>query len=321
MAVVIPDGVRRTALERGEAGRAWLAGLPERLDRLRDRWALSFDEVYGNGTAALVLRVRTADRPAVLKLAAPGTGFGRQLRTLAAARGRGYVRLHAYDLSEHAALLEPLGSALAATRLPVPRRLDVLAETLHEAWQVPVRAEPGPGKAEQLSHLLQSLWARLGEPCSPELIAEALSAAADRAAAHRPEGSVVCHGDPHPGNALAVASPRPGAHTGYVLVDPAGVVAEPAYDLGVAVARTDPHRVLAAPAPADLVRADCARLAASCGVDPEAVWAWARTERVASGLYLLRFGHPALGRAYLAAAEAVRRDRRPASRPVTARRT
>ena len=46
---------------------------------------------------------------------------------------------------------------------------------------------------------------------------------------------VVVHGDPHPGNLLAVRAPRPGADTGYVFVDPDGFVADRAYDLGVAL--------------------------------------------------------------------------------------
>ena len=42
------------------------------------------------------------------------------------------------------------------------------------------------------------------------------------------------HGDPHPGNLLAVR-PRQGAPKGWCFVDPDGFVADRAYDLGVAL--------------------------------------------------------------------------------------
>jgi streptomycin 6-kinase len=289
--VAVPEALVRAAHARGAHGLAWLADLPDRMRRMRDRWDLVFDEVCEGGTAALAVRVRAAGRSAVLKLAAPGTGFGRQLRTLAAARGRGYAYLYAYDLAESAALLEPLGTALAGSGLPAVDRHAVLAALLRDAWRVPRPATTGPGPAERLAFWIR----RLDAPAA--LAGPALRYAGLRDASSTPK--VVCHGDPHPGNALAVPAPRAGADTGYALIDPAGVVAEPAYDAGLVVARSDPRRVLDAPDATALVRADCAALAAATGTDPQAVWEWAFVERVASGVHLRRFGDPEAGRAYL----------------------
>jgi len=91
---------------------------------------------------------------------------------------------------------------------------------------------------------------------------------------------VLCHGDPHPANALAVTRPRPGAESGYVFVDPAGFICEPAHDLGVTV-RSFAGEVLACGDPVTLLRAWCARLAGTAGADAQAIWEWAFIERTA----------------------------------------
>lgn len=87
-----------------------------------------------------------------------------------------------------------------------------------------------------------------------------------------------------------------------MFVDPDGFLCEPAYDLGVTM-RGWPELVLRAGDPRVLVRGWAARLAALSGVDEQSIWEWAFVERVTSGLYLMRYGHDAEGRDYLASAE------------------
>jgi len=260
--------------------------------------------------------VRTSDGgDAVLRLAPPGDGFTGQVRTIAAADGHGYVRLYAHDPAQHAALLEALGPALSATAPSPEDALDVLAATLLQAWLVPRPPDavvpPGTDKASTLYELIKQLYPQTGHPCPPELIERALCYARRRADAFDLDACVVCHGDPHPDNALAVLMPRPGAESGYVLVDPDGFLCDRAYDLGVAVRDWEPE-VLAAADPVALVRGWCARLSAATGVDEQAVWEWGFVEqavwewgfveRVSSGLYMIRHGARDEGRDYLAAA-------------------
>lgn len=305
--IELPDRMRRTALSKGTSGRDWLAALPGRVEHLCAAWSLTPGQVLDGGSAALVLRVRTGDgADAVLRLAPPGDGFAGQVRTIAAADGCGYVRLYAHDPDRDAALLEPLGPALAATAATPEQALDVLAATLRHAWRVPrppdAAVASGADKASTLVDLIIELWPRVGRPCSADLIGRALGYGRRRAAAFDLDASVVCHGDPHPDNALAVRTPRPGAESGYVFVDPDGFLCDPAYDLGVAV-RGWTAEVLAAAAPVALVRDYCARLAAATGVDEQAIWEWGFVERVSSGLYMIRHGAEADGREYLASAE------------------
>ncbi|MEV4412336.1 aminoglycoside phosphotransferase family protein [Catellatospora sp. NPDC049609] len=302
--IELPDLMHRTAVSRG--AHDWLAALPVRVAQVCADWALTPGPALAGGSAALVLRVRREDgSAAVLRLAPPGDGFAGQVRTLAAADGHGYVRLYAYDADRDAALLEPLGPALAAAGLPPERVLDVMAATLRQAWLVPsppdAAVPPGTDKASTLIELIEQLWAETGQPCPAAVVDRALDYARRRADAFDPEAAVVCHGDAHPDNALAVLSPRPGAESGYVFVDPDGFLCDPGYDLGVVV-RGWEDELLAAADPVALLRGWCARLSAATGVDAQVIWEWAFVERVSSGLYMIRHGQPDAGRAYLASA-------------------
>ena len=110
------------------------------------------------------------------------------------------------------------------------------------------------------------------------------------------------HGDPHPGNLLAVRSPRAGADSGYVFVDPDGFVADRAYDLGVAM--RDWSERLLGPDARRIAEDLCATLAERSGVDTTRIWEWGFLERVSTGLYLLDVVRsPAVGIPYLRSAE------------------
>ena len=94
--VVLPPVVREKAAQLGDAGAVWLSGLPALIEDLERRWSVTIGEPLNGGTASYVARTRTADgTDAVIKLSVPDPAFTRQIRTLAAARGRGYVRLRA----------------------------------------------------------------------------------------------------------------------------------------------------------------------------------------------------------------------------------
>ncbi|MDI1465839.1 aminoglycoside phosphotransferase family protein [Catellatospora sp. KI3] len=305
--IELPERVLRTAQSKGAEGRRWLDRLPEDVAHLCATWSLSLGEVLDGGSLAFVARVRADDgTDAVLKVSPPGPDVAAQAGTLAAADGHGYARLYAHDLDRGAMLLEPLGGALARAGLPVERVLDVSAAVLTQAWRTP-RAEgmavaPGADKASGLIELITGLWVELDRPCSAALVEQALVYARRRAAAFDPDRSVVCHGDPHPDNVLAVPSPRAGAESGYVLVDPDGFLDDPAYDLGVVVREWNAE-VLSAPDPRGLLRGYCARLAAATGIEAQRIWEWGFVERVSSGLYLMRHGHDECGREFLASGE------------------
>src|SRR6185503_18565663 len=103
-------------------------------------------------------------------------------------------------------------------------------------------------------------------------------------------------------NALAARSPRSGAETGYLLVDPDGFAGDPAYDLGVAL-RDWHSQLLAADDPTRLARRYAELLAAGSGLDAQEVWEWGYLERVSTGLHALALGADELARPLLATAQ------------------
>jgi streptomycin 6-kinase len=302
----VPTLVRQKAASLGEEGEAWLAGLPDVIAHLEERWSVTVGEALGGGSAAFVARARTADGgEAVLKVALPAPHFRVQAQVLERARGRGYARLLGADLEHRALLLESLGPSMEQLGMPAERQLETLCAMLTRAWEVPPLVEPTrtavEAKARELHALVSRLWVELGRPCPEEVFSQALRFAERRVAAAEPGRAVLVHGDPHPANALQVKTPRAGAELGFVFVDPDGFLAEPAYDLGV-VLREWCSELLAGDA-STVARRFCHLLASHTGVDEQAIWEWGFLERVSSGLYALSFGAEELGRPFLVTAE------------------
>ncbi len=296
------------AAELGRAGSRWLDQLEGRISGLERDWAITVGSPLPGGTASYVAAARMADgRDAVLKLGVPDPDLANQVETLVRARGRGYCRVYRHSPERNAVLLERLGGSLEH-RPPSPgAALDILCRTLQSAWQVepwPALDLGAPGrKAHQLRALIEELWIRFDRPCSETVVDTALRYAERRAEASGRRRCVVVHGDPHPGNALRVGRPRPGAESGFVFVDPDGFLEDPAYDLGV-VLRDWCADLQGSGAPG-VARAYCRRLADRTGIDARDIWEWGFIERVSSGLYLMLLGDIAAGRRLLRSAEAI----------------
>ncbi|WP_432486144.1 aminoglycoside phosphotransferase [Kineococcus esterisolvens] len=286
-------------------GQIWAADLPEILTTLERTWSISITDPLPGGTASYVARARTADgRPVVVRVAAPGTGFAQQSRTLTLAAGRVYVRLLACDTQHEAALLEALGTSLHQAGLAPAAQLAVLGRCLRRAWRV--------ASAAGLSQLITDLWQRLDQPCSERVLEYALVCAARRSAAFPAQveagACVVVHGDPAPVNAARVLTPRPGAEDGFVLLDPDGFCGDPTYDLGVAVRDWCPQ-LLATTTPIEVLAGYCRLLAEQTATDPVVVWEWGYLERVSTGLYALSFSAEEHAQPYLHTAQALLDDR------------
>lgn len=293
-------------------GRAWAAALPDLVAELERRWSIRVQVPLSGGSAAYVARARTADGAlVVLKIAVPGEGFAEQVTTLRAAQGQGYARLLAWDLDHQAVLLEALGPPLDQLGLPPQDQIAALCVTLRTAWRLPlpvaVTLAQARAKAHGLAELVSRLWEELDRPCSERAAVLALTFARRRAELTDLERVVVAHGDPHPGNALRVLTPRVGGESGFVFVDPDGFVADPAYDLGV-ILRDWCSQLLAGDA-TSVARRYCRLLAAGTGIEETAIWEWGYLERVSTGLYLLQHGAEDLARPFLDAAERLAAER------------
>ena len=308
--IVVPERVRLRAEQSGPQTRQWLKDLPGLLAELEQAWELSIGQPLTGGSSAYVAPVTTASGNAVIKLAMPRwdnpDGFEQEIDTLLRANGRGYVRVFKFDYERRALLLEPLGPSMHERKLEPQRAIPLLCKTLKQAWLVPPGTDQTMNawehKAQTLAHLIRELWDKLERPCSEHIVSQALEFARRRLDAFDLQRCVVVHGDPHPANALLVHTPRAGAESGYVFVDPEGFLCEPAYDLGV-VLRDWNEELLAAANPLTLAHDYCELLAKESGLDEAAIWEWGFIERVSSGLYIWAYGSREHGQPFFTIAQ------------------
>jgi streptomycin 6-kinase len=300
---VVPAVVRTKALVVG-AG-PWLHGLAGLIASLEQEWSITVGRSYQDATEALVAEATLADgTPAVLKLLVPGpdNNARNEVTVLRLACGDGCVRLLRADPERGALLLERLGRPLHELGLPLAQRLEILCTAAARVW----RPAAGCGLPT---------GAALGRPGPARAGGTAPAGAAPRSAAHDDARAVLVHGDVHQWYALQ-------EDTGFKLVDPDGLIAEPEYDLGVLM-REDPAVFLASAArngAADNGAADngAARgmvrekaweragwLARRCGLDATAIWQWGVVERVSTGLLTTKIGLQPVGREMLAVADQI----------------
>ncbi len=304
-AVDVPEAVRQKAMARGSEGRRWLDHLGRLIGELEHDWGVTVGSTLRGGSESYVAAARTeAGDDAVVKLEMPPyASFASEVRILAAADGRGYVRLLEHDEERNAMLQERLGPSLRESGLPIPVQIEILCATMQRAWDVraPAGLPSGADKARWLSEFIAATWEELNRPCSRRVIEQALSFAETRGAAFDPEATVLVHGDAHSANALQDPRHSPAAAR-FKLVDPDGLLAEPAYDL--AIPMREWSRELLEGDAARLGRERCAYLSRLTGVDPQGIWEWGFVERVSTGLLATRVGADRLGREMLDVAEA-----------------
>lgn len=287
------DHPRLDPIVQAKGGEHWSTSWPELVADVVQNWGLTVGLQLHGGTSAYVTAVRTpAGDPAVLKIAVPDVDFDREVRTLVATRGRGYVRVLAVDITRRAVLLEQLGTPLARSGPSPHQQLSILGTLVPVTWALPSSSGTPENKAAQLIDLIT----RNDDRHHARVVDEALRCAGRRAAAFDPNRCVVVHGDAAAANVLLRAG------DGWVFVDPDGFVGDPAYDLGVA-ARDWCAELLSTAHPRALLQSYCQTL----GGEPAVTWEWTFAERVSTGLYIQALGGD--GSTHLRSAAAVLGDR------------
>ena len=289
--LVIPQLMQHRLLQLGEIGAGWLERLDTLLNTLQQRWQVTVREQLHGGTEALVLLCTySAESPrqglAVLKLGIPGSLMG-EIRTLQLARGSGYVEAICADSARDALLMPRLGSRLADLPLSVTAQIQTICATLHLAWRRLDDAgglRSGAQQAVAQRQHIESAWQQL-QPDYPTKIRDRaveysrLREAADHAGIRR-----LVHGDAHIWNTLQ----DPQVPGQFKFVDPEGLYAEPALDLGISM-REWKEDLLDGDT-LQIGRGRCALLADLTGVDADAIWQWGFIEHVACGLLDLQLG-------------------------------
>ncbi|MGW5617942.1 aminoglycoside phosphotransferase family protein [Streptomyces sp. NPDC003877] len=223
----------------GEAGRAFIAALPDLTARFLDHWALTPDGTPLHGVSALVLPVRGRDgTPAVLKLQILDEESEGEPVALRAWNGDGAVRLLDHDEPTGTMLLERLDATRMLSHVPDPHRAVVtIAELLAHLTSFP--APPGMRSlgdiARRMLDQTPGALARVPDPEARGILADC--AAAVREVVDEP-GDRLLHWDLHDENVLA--SDR----APWLAIDPKPLAGDPGFDLWPALAaRYDPDDV------------------------------------------------------------------------------
>ena len=270
------------------------------LSTLTAKWDLELGTPLEGGTAGYVVTaVDASGRRCVMKVAMvlddPDVeAFRRSVRVHELAAGHACATLLGADESCSAMLLERLGPNLHELGLPVPRILEVVADTLRAFWRPmePALGLPtGSEKASWLSRSIAETWEALGQPCDEAIIERAIELCERRSAAIDPERSVLVHGDAHGWNTVRAGEDD------HKFVDPEGIWSEPEHDL--AVPMREYNEPLLAGDTAQLVHERAAMLARRCDADPAKTWEWGFIERVSTGLVCLRDFEGGEGAAFL----------------------
>jgi len=131
-----------------------------------------------------------------------------------------------------ALLLERLGAAIFDVVPDPATRHDVMGDVVARLWR-PVGPDvdlpTGADKARAYADLLPRLWEETGRACSEATVADALACLGRRRRAHDDRHAVLVHGDVHDLNVLRAADGT------FKLIDPDGLRAERAFDLGTII--------------------------------------------------------------------------------------
>ncbi|MFE7896208.1 aminoglycoside phosphotransferase family protein [Streptomyces sp. NPDC057424] len=224
----------------GEAGRAFIAGLPERSARFLDHWDLGPDGPPMHGVSALVLPVVRADGTlAVLKLQILDEESEGEPVALRAWNGDGAVRLLDHDEPTGTMLLERLDETRMLSHVPDAHEAVVtIAGLLAHLTSFP--APPGVRRLGDIARgmLDRAPWAlaRIPDPEARRLVADC--AAALREVVDEP-GDRLLHWDLHDENVLA--SDR----APWLAIDPKPLAGDPGFELWPALDnRYDPDDIL-----------------------------------------------------------------------------
>jgi streptomycin 6-kinase len=263
-------------------GAQWLENLPGLLATCLRMWDLVLDgEVFELSFNYVAPAVQNGRVPTVLKLGVPSPGFTAEIAALRAFQTHGVVRLIASDESVGALLLERVtpGNTLVALHNEM-QAADIAARTMLQLWRA--RAMNGEFRSlESWTAGFGALHLRFGGGTGP--LDSGLVDTAENLRAELLQGtppSRLMHGDLHHFNLLD------GNASGWVAIDPKGVIGDPAYE---------PAAFLLNPGPAvfldgSLQQARIAIFAEQLGIDARRIVRWAFVQAVLGAWWIIEDG-------------------------------
>ncbi|HEX3812469.1 MAG TPA: aminoglycoside phosphotransferase family protein [Mycobacteriales bacterium] len=211
-----------TILREGDAGRAWLAGLPALVDRLCVEWKLRIDGPIRHGGIGLVTPVTRASERYALKVSWLSAEVALETRALSAWAGHGTVRLVDWRIADGACLLDWIDSD--RTLADVPNE-EALTEAARLIRRLAIPAKPGFPRLSELAREWSTAQGprseRLGGVVPERALAQVREACTELGPA---AADVMVNRDLHYENVVDDAG-------SWVVVDPKPVVGDPEFAL------------------------------------------------------------------------------------------
>jgi len=271
--------VQRTRTNWGEAGLAWLQQLPATLAACARQWALTLHPPFPNLSYNYVAPAeRTDGVRVVIKAGFPqDREFLSEAEALRVFDGQGMVQLLEFDRQKRVMLLERVEPGITLRTVSNPERvISIAVQVMRRLWQ-PVEAGHPFVTVEGWGKGFERHRRRYNGSSGP-----LPSVLFDRAEASYAElaqsmaAPMLLHGDLHHDNILTAT------RQAWLVIDPKGIVGEPAYETGPLLlnmfSREDPQaeRVLAR---------GITQLSEELGLDKQRIHGWALSRAVLSAIW------------------------------------
>ncbi len=193
----------------GDKGKAWLATLPQEIERWKRTWGLRDLQPYSELTYNYVMSGFQGDLPVVLKLCVESEHEEQALKAFA---GYGTVALVEHD--ENALLLQ---RALSGVKLKnQPKAIEITCDVIKRLHQAPI---PQPGKFPHMDTWLAALDKDWNIPHEQLHLARTYKKSLPPSSP-----SILLHGDLHQDNILSHGKE-------WLVIDPKGVIGHPLHEL------------------------------------------------------------------------------------------
>lgn len=301
----IPSNIQNKLNALGDEGIRWKKELNTVIDCIEKEWSISLEQILEGGSEAFVAKCTLKNQEkGILKLFMPqlegNSEFEQQVEALRVLNGAGYVKLLKYDAKKEAVLLECLGEPLSEFDYSIRDQMKIICGLLKKTW-IPLDENQKLRPMGQLIGWFQDFilatWERLEKPCSKEIIDRALLFLESRRKNLSLYQSVLIHGDPHADNILKTLDSD---ELSYKLIDPDGIIGEPAYDLGILVREWVEEL---GDAPLEKANERVLLLHNETGVEMQSIWEWAFIQSVSTGLFLKAIQEHGLGDSLLRIAQ------------------
>ncbi len=194
--ITVPQAFATATVTReGDAGRMWIHTLPDMVEDLCQRWRLRIDGPVLHGYLGLVIPVRRAEEPCVLKVSWRDEATTEEAKALAAWNGQGAAQLLASQPDLGALLLERLDYQHALNDVEIAEAIEVAGRLLRRlAIPAPSGFRPLALVAQNISRTLPQRWEQCGWPMPQRWMEQARELAAQLGAF---SGSLLVNYDLH----------------------------------------------------------------------------------------------------------------------------